>query len=91
MYHHLFRSEPKQQAPATLEERTAAATARADAALSIFRLAAEDLREAAAEQQLVVNAAEAEIERLTLISVNADDAADEYRYQADKLEQVLFL
>ena len=82
----LTRTAP---APLTLDERAAAAQATASAALSAFQAAADDLAAAATEFVSIVEDAEEEIERLSIIASNAYADAEAKRERAARLRDLI--
>lgn len=91
-----MRNKKKNQIPAavvvaaepTLEERVARVTEAADAAVSMFEGAANNLDTAALEMENVAAEAEAEMERLNSVAITAYDGSALRRTQAASIRNM---
>ena len=81
----------KSKMPPSFEERTAAADAKAGAALSIFEQAANDLQQAAVEKAALRADIATELERLVELHDEAEIAEDRLIDQATNIRALLGL
>lgn len=87
----LFKSGASAPQEATLEERHTSALTTARAAVSVFDGIVADLDAAAAEAACVAADAEAEIDRLIALQLDAQSNADDFSSQARRIRELVDL